>query len=222
MSNRTEIQDLRTSLEVLRKIPGELIETEVPVNPEAELAGVYRYIGAGGTVMRPTQVNGPAMLFHNVDGHLDASVLIGLLASRERVATLLDCRKEDLGKLLCECAKNPIMPVVTDGPASCQEVIHLASDPDFDLFRLIPAPTNTPVDAGPYITMGMCYAPHPDTGLSDVTIHRMCIQSRDELSIFLQPGSRHIGAMAERATELGQPLPISISIGVDPAIEVAS
>ena len=83
MSNRTEIQDLRTSLEVLRKISGELIETEVPVNPEAELAGVYRYIGAGGTVMRPTQVNGPAMLFHNVDGHLDASVLIGLLASRE-------------------------------------------------------------------------------------------------------------------------------------------
>lgn len=68
----------------------------------------------------------------------------------------------------------------------------------------------------------MCYATHPDTGLSDVTIHRMCIQSKDELSIFLQPGSRHIGAMAERATELGQTLPISISIGVDPAIEVTS
>ena len=42
-----------------------------------------------------------------------------------------------------------------------------------------------------------------------VTIHRMCIQSKDELSIFLQPGSRHIGAMAERATELNQPLPIN-------------
>jgi 4-hydroxy-3-polyprenylbenzoate decarboxylase len=68
----------------------------------------------------------------------------------------------------------------------------------------------------------MCYATHPDTGLSDVTIHRMCIQGKDELSIFLQPGSRHIGAMAERATELGQTLPISISIGVDPAIEVTS
>lgn len=70
--------------------------------------------------------------------------------------------------------------------------------------------------------MGMCYATHPDTGLSDVTIHRMCIQSKDELSIFLQPGSRHIGAMAERATELNRPLPISISIGVDPAIEITS
>ena len=55
-----------------------------------------------------------------------------------------------------------------------------------------------------------------------MTIHRMCIQRKDELSIFLMPGARHIGAMAERATELGRPLPISISIGVDPAIEIGS
>lgn len=127
--------DLRSALELLRTMPGQLVETHVEVDPAAELSGVYRYVGAGGTVRRPT---------------------------------------------------------------------------------------NTPVDAGPYITLGMCYATHPDTGLSDVTIHRMCIQGRDQLSIFLQPGSRHIGAMAERATELGQPLPISISIGVDPAIAVTS
>lgn len=42
------------------------------------------------------------------------------------------------------------------------------------------------------------------------------------MSVFLQPGSRHIGSMAERATELGQTLPISVSIGVDPAIEILS
>ena len=53
---------------------------------------------------------------------------------------------------------------------------------------------------------------------SDVTIHRLCIQGKDELSIFFTPGARHIGAMADRAEELGQKLPISISIGVDPAI----
>ncbi|MDD6023593.1 MAG: UbiD family decarboxylase [Oscillospiraceae bacterium] len=217
-----KVHDLRSALELLKTMPGQLVETSVPVDPMSELSGVYRYVGAGGTVPRPTKVDGPAMIFHTVKGHPDASVVIGLLASRTRVAALLGTRKEELGKLLCACAKNPIQPVVTEEKAPCQEVVHLASDPDFDLFRLIPAPTNTPLDAGPYITMGMCYATHPDTGLSDVTIHRMCIQSRDELSIFLQPGSRHIGAMAERATELGQPLPISVSIGVDPAIEIGS
>jgi 4-hydroxy-3-polyprenylbenzoate decarboxylase len=218
----TQVNDLRSALARLKEMDGQLLETDIEVDPAAELSGVYRHVGAGGTVMRPTQIDGPAMLFNNVKGHPDAKVLIGLLASRQRVATLFDCKKEDLGKLLCEAAKNPIQPVVSQEMAPCQEVVHRSSDPDFDLFRLIPAPTNTPVDAGPYITMGMCYATHPDTGLSDVTIHRMCIQSKDELSIFLQPGSRHIGAMAERATELGQTLPISISIGVDPAIEVGS
>lgn len=154
MNNRTDISDLRTALEVLRNTSGQLIETNVEVDPAAELSGVYRYVGVGGTVMRPTTV---------------------------------------------------------DGPAPCQEVVHQAGDAHFDLFKLIPAPTNTPVDAGPYITLGMRYATHPDTGLSDVTIHRMRIRSKDGLSIFLQPGSRHTGAMAERATELGQPLPISLS-----------
>lgn len=222
MNHRTDILSLRDALEVLRGISGQLVETDVEVDPAAELSGVYRYVGAGGTVRRPTKVDGPAMIFHNVKGHENASVAIGVLASRERVATLFGCKKEELGHLVRSCAANPIMPIVKEGPAPCQEVIHLATDSDFDLHKLIPAPTNTPVDAGPYITLGMCYATHPDTGLSDVTIHRMCIQGRDELSIFLQPGSRHIGAMAERATELGQALPISVSIGVDPAIEVLS
>lgn len=214
--------DLRSALELLRTMPGQLVETDVPVDPKAELSGVYRYVGAGGTVKRPTKVDGPAMMFNKVKGHPDARVLIGLLASRRRVGALLGCESAELGKLLCKAAQNPIQPVVVHEPVPCQEVVHRAADPDFDLFKLIPAPTNTPMDAGPYITFGMCYATHPDTGLSDVTIHRMCIQSKDELSIFLQPGSRHIGAMAERAEELGLPLPISISIGVDPAIEIGA
>jgi len=112
------------------------------------------------------------MLFHNVNGHPDASVAIGVMGIRERVARLFGCEKEELGHLVQKCAANPIMPVVTNEPAPAQEVVHLATDPDFDLFKLIPAPTNTPYDAGPYITLGMCYATHPDTGLSDVTLHR--------------------------------------------------
>lgn len=206
------MRDLRSALEFLRKRPGQLVETEVEVDPEAELSGVYRYVGAGGTVMRPTRTNGPAMLFRNLKGFDEASAVIGVLASRERVAALLGCRSADLGRLLYERVARPVEPVLSEAPAECQQVVHLASEPGFDLRRLLPAPTNTPVDAGPYITLGMCYATHPDTGRSDVTIHRLCIQGRDELSIFLQPGSRHIGAMAERAEELGRPLPISVSI----------
>lgn len=161
--------DLREAIELLKKDNNQLIETDILVDPNAELSGVYRHVGAGGTVMRPTKIDGPAMIFNKVKGHENARVIIGLLASRERVAKLLGTKKEDLGKLLCDAALNPIEPVVSREKAPCQEVIHRATDEDFDLFKLIPAPTNTPQDAGPYITMGMCYATHPDTGLSDVT-----------------------------------------------------
>jgi len=219
---RTDILSLRDALKHLEDMPGQLVETDVEVDPCAELAGVYRYVGAGGTVRRPTRIDGPAMLFNRIKGFTDQRVLIGLLASRRRVASLFGCDQYELPKVIYDCVKNPIAPIISSAPAPCQEVIHRADEPGFDLHTLLPAPTNTPVDAGPYLTLGMCYASHPDTGVSDVTIHRMCIQSRDELSIFLQPGSRHIGAMAERATELNQALPISVSIGVDPAIEILS
>lgn len=217
-----KVYDLRSALELLKTIPGQLVETDVLVDPMGELSGVYRHVGAGGTVMRPTK-EGPAMIFNNIKGHEGARVAIGLLASRERVGHLLECDSKRLGFLLKDSVANPVPPVVIPNElAKCQEVIYKATDKDFDIRNLVPAPTNTLEDAGPYITLGMCYASNPETGESDVTIHRMCFQSKDEISIFLQPGARHIGYFRELAEAKGEPLPISISIGVDPAIEIAS
>ena len=217
-----EVIDLRSALELLESIPGQMVHTDVEVDPSAELAGVYRYVGAGGTVARPTKT-GPAMTFENVKGHPGAKVVIGLLASRKRVGYLLNSKPEKLGFMMRDAVKNAIAPVVVDkAKAQCQEVVHLATDEGFDIRKLIPAPTNTPEDAGPYVTLGMCYASDVETGESDVTIHRLCLQSKDEISMFFTPGARHLGAFREKAEALSKPLPISISIGVDPAIEIAS
>lgn len=217
-----EVIDLRSALELLESIPGQMVHTDVEVDPSAELAGVYRYVGAGGTVARPTKT-GPAMTFENVKGHPGAKVVIGLLASRKRVGYLLNSKPEKLCFMMRDAVKNAIAPVVVDkSKAQCQEVVHLATDEGFDIRKLIPAPTNTPEDAGPYVTLGMCYASDVETGESDVTIHRLCLQSKDEISMFFTPGARHLGAFREKGEALGKPLPISISIGVDPAIEIAS
>lgn len=217
-----KVTDFRSAVELLKTLPGQLIETDVEVEPRAQLSGVYRHVGAGGTVMRPTK-EGPMMIFNNVKGHPGARVAIGMLASRSRVAQLLDCDPKRLGFLLNDAVKNPI-PVQNVGAdeALCQEVVYTADDPDFDIRKLIPAPTNTEEDAGPYITMGMCYASDPETGESDVTIHRLCLQSKDEISMYFVPGARHLTVFREKAEKAGKPLPISISIGVDPAIEIAS
>ena len=55
-----KVRDLRSALKRLKQMEGQYIETDVEVDPMAELAGVYRYVGAGGTVKRPTK-EGPAM-----------------------------------------------------------------------------------------------------------------------------------------------------------------
>ncbi len=216
------ITDMRGALELLKTIPGQYVETDVEVDPKAELSGVYRYVGAGGTVMRPTQ-EGPAMVFNNVKGHPDAKVVIGLLASRKRVAYMLGEEPENLGRLLNKAVQNPVKPVVV-GPeeALCQEVVHYADEPGFDIRKLIPAPTNTPEDAGPYVTMGMCYGHDPENGDTDVTIHRLCLQSEDTISMYFVPGARHLTVFREKCEKAGKPMPISISIGVDPAIEIGA
>ena len=123
-----EIIDLRTALSALEEIPGQLVSTDVEVDPAAELAGVYRHVGAGGTVARPTKM-GPAMMFNNIKGHPGAKVVIGILADRKRVATLLNTQSEKLGFLLRDSVKNAIDPVVVGADkAKCQEVVYRAED----------------------------------------------------------------------------------------------
>ena len=215
------VDSLRSAIELLKGIDGQMAYTDTEVDANAEISGVYRHVGAGGTVMRPTKA-GPALLFNNVKGFPDKRVVIGMLATRERVGYLLDCEPRKLGFLLRDAVNNPIQPVVVDGEVPCQEVVKYATDEDFDIRTILPAPKNTEEDAGPYITLGMAYAADPETGVQDVTIHRMCLQGKDEISMYMVPGGRHIGAMFEKAEAMGVNLPISVSIGVDPAIEIAS
>jgi 4-hydroxy-3-polyprenylbenzoate decarboxylase len=214
--------DMRKAIELLKRHPGQYLETNEAVDCNAELAGVYRYVGAGGTVMRPTQ-EGPAMIFNNLKGFPGQKVVIGLLASRKRVGLMLGTPPEKLGFLLKDAVQKAIPQVtVPNDKAVCQEVVYKASDPGFDIRKLIPAPTNTPEDAGPYITMGMCYAEDPENGDKDITIHRLCLQSKDEISMYFVPGARHLDVFRAKAEKAGKPLPISISIGVDPAMEIAA
>ncbi|WP_115720513.1 UbiD family decarboxylase [Gallaecimonas mangrovi] len=217
--------DLRKTLDVLASNPGQFYETSHPVDPNAELAGVYRHIGAGGTVARPTRL-GPAMMFSNVKGYEQApasKVLVGVMASRKRVGLLLDSPANKLTQCMSDAIDNALPPVlVPQAQAPCQEQVFLASDPDFDLRKLLPAPTNTPEDAGPFLCLGLVLGSDPeDSEKTDVTIHRLCVQGKDELSIFFAPG-RHIDAFRQQAEAQGKPLPITVNMGLDPAIYIGA
>lgn len=214
--------DLRRVLSELKDDPKQYHETNVEVDPEAEISGVYRYIGAGGTVKRPTQ-EGPAMMFNTIKGFPDTRVLIGLMASRKRVGKIFHHDYRTLGQFLNESVSNPIWPeTVNDSQAPAHEVVHKATEPGFDMRKLVAAPTNTPEDAGPYITVGVVLGSNMDKSKSDVTIHRMVLEDKDKLGIYIMPGGRHIGAFAEEYEKANQPMPVTISIGLDPAITIGA
>jgi gallate decarboxylase subunit C len=212
------IDDLRSALAFLAGVPGQLVATPTPVDPYLELAGVYRRVGAGTPVAPPTRV-GPALLFEHVKG-FDMKVVAGVLASRSRTALLLGTTPERLAFELLAALERPLAPaVVPAAQAPCQEVVLRAP---FDLRRLIPATTSTAGDAGPFLNMALLRAEDPETGASDVTIHRMCIIGTDTLTVNFTGPFRHIDQFRVKCEELGRPLPVSASIGMDPAIYVAT
>lgn len=211
------ITDLRTALDFLAKRPGQLVSTKVEVDPCLELAGVYRRVGSGTPTAPPTQV-GPAMLFENVRGSR-TKVVAGVLASRERTALLLGTSKERLVFDLLRALERPVAPVVVPAAgAPCQEVV---IRPPLDMRDVIPPLISTEKDAGPYLNMAILRAEDPETGASDVTIHRMCIHGPDSMSVSFTPG-RHIDVFRRKAEALGKPLPVSVNIGLDPAVYVAT
>lgn len=217
VSSAADINDLRSALTLLASRPGQLLRTRQPVDPNGELAGIYRKIGAGTPVLPPTRI-GPAMMFENVKGY-DMRVVVGMLASRERTALLLNSSVERLPFALLDALNHPLAPVtVPRSQAPCQETVHLAP---LDIQKLIPAPTNTLLDAGPYFNMGLLRAEDPETGEADVTIHRLCVQGPDLLTVYFVPG-RHIDQFRMKAERLGRPLPVSINMGLDPAVYLAA
>jgi len=64
-----DILDLRSALEFLAGIPGQLATTRQPVDAHVELAAIYKRFGTG-----------PALLFENVKGYA-IPVVTGILAT---------------------------------------------------------------------------------------------------------------------------------------------
>jgi len=216
-----ELTSLRGALDLIRNDPAQYVETDIEADPYLEIAGAYKKVGSGGTVRRPTKCNGPVMMFNNIKGYPGARVVIGVLGSRKRMGIFTGTPPDQLAFKLSNCVNAPIPPVLVPAEkALCQQVVHRADDPDFDIRKILPVATTCSADPSPCITMGLCRAQDPETGHSDVTMHRMFVQDiRDEISILADPKiNRHIGMMIDKAEKMNVPLPITVNIGLDPAI----
>ncbi|HBZ05665.1 MAG TPA: UbiD family decarboxylase, partial [Massilia sp.] len=105
---------------------------------------------------------------------------------------------------------------VEAGSAPCQQVVHN----DIDLHALLPIPTHSEHDNGPYITAGLVIARNPVTGVQNVSINRIQVHGKDRMAILMLP--RHLLAFYKAAEAQDQPLDVAVVIGADPLTLLAS
>src|SRR5437870_3525035 len=198
-------EDLRSFLRSLEE-KGDLVRITRAVSPRYEIAAGIR---------KTSDINGPAPWFENVTGH-SMPVIGGLYASRRRAVRAFEATEAEIHDKFMRGLRGPVAPrFVADGP--CKEVILKGKDADFSR---LPICTHNLKDAGPYITMGLGFARHPQYG-NNVSISRIQIFDGQTAGVrSLRP--QHLGIYFDEAEKRGEALQLAITIGNDPYVTFCS
>ena len=220
-------KDLRDFIDSLEK-RGELKRITAPVDPKLEMTEISdRVLRAGG----------PALLFENPKG-FSTPVLTNLFGTEQRVALGMGQESteklREIGELLAYLRqpdppkglkdawdKAPIFKQVLNmGPktinnAPCQ--FHVKQCDDIDLYQL-PIQTCWPGDAGPLITWPLVITKGPDKERQNLGIYRMQLIGKNKLIVrWLAHRGGALDFRDFKQKFPGQPYPISVALGADPA-----
>ena len=193
--------DIKKCIDYLEKT-GNLVRVKSEVDPKFELAGIAKnYEGK------------KCILFEKVKGSA-FPVFMGLLWNREIVGNLFNVPKEKvpfvLGAAIGAWRKDKSAlssRILEKGPAN--EVI---LKENFNLYDL-PAPVHALKDGGPYFDSSVVIVNDPETGVPNISIHRIMITGKDRLSFLIDPG-RHMGAYLDIMEKRGKPLEVTINNGI--------
>ncbi|NEO74845.1 MAG: UbiD family decarboxylase [Moorea sp. SIO2B7] len=223
-------RDLRGFIQELEQ-KGQLRRIKALVDPDLEIAEISN---------RMLQAGGPGLLFENVKGS-SFPVAINLMGTEERVCWAMNRSTpedlETLGKKLgmLQQPKPPkkisqavefgkiLFDVVKAKPGRdffppCHQVVVQENDLDLNTLPLI---RPYPGDAGKIITLGLVITKDCETGIPNVGVYRLQLQSKTTMTVHwlsVRGGARHL----RKAVERGQKLEIAIALGVDPLIILAA
>ncbi|MEY3869478.1 MAG: hypothetical protein RLZZ338_3369 [Cyanobacteriota bacterium] len=223
-------RDLRGFLKLL-EARGQLRRIKTLVDSDLEISEISN---------RMLQRGGPGLLFENVKGS-DYPVAINLLGTEERVCWAMNMDKpielEELGKKLSmlQQPKPPkklsqavefgkvLFDVVKAKPGrdffpACQQIVIEGDDLDLTKIPMIRPYCG---DAGKIITFGLVITKDCETGIPNVGVYRLQLQSKNTMTVHwlsVRGGARHL----RKAAQQGKKLEIAIAIGVDPLIIMAA
>ncbi|MGD1851767.1 MAG: UbiD family decarboxylase [Cyanophyceae cyanobacterium] len=223
-------RDLRGFLKELES-RGQLRRITAEVDPDLEIAEI---------ASRMLQCGGPALLFERVKG-CSTPVAVNLMGTFERACWAMNMKGPDeleaLGQKLAKLQqpKPPknvaqavdfgkiLFDVVRAKPdldlfPPCHQVV--LKDDEFDLTQ-IPMIRPYSGDAGRIITLGLVITKDCETGIPNVGVYRLQLQSKNTMTVHwlsVRGGARHLRKAAER----GKKLEVAIALGVDPLVLMAA
>ncbi len=202
------MRDLRSYMDQIAQLPGNLLTTDVPVDPKLDLTRIIYAL--------EKQNKRPAVLFKKVKGS-DLPVLTNLFGKREHLALALDTTGEKLNQVYREREKRLIPPVVVaSGPI--QERVMTGGEVDL---TQLPIVHHNSGDAGPYITAGVTTVRDPDTHIRNAGMYRFMLRNKNQLSVHLAEAS-HVYYIYRKYCEKKQNMPIAVTIGAHPAFYLGS
>lgn len=220
-------KDLREFLDHLESL-GQLKRITHPIDPVYEMTEISD---------RTLRAGGPALLFENPIGY-DIPVLTNLFGTPERVAIGMgraDVKElREVGKLLAYLKepeppkgfrdaldKLPVFKQVLNMPtkrlrkAPCQAIVWQGDEVDLDR---IPVMSCWPGDVAPLLTWGLTITKGPNKPRQNIGIYRQ--QKIAKNKIIMRWLAHRGGALDLRDwmdTYPGEPFPVSIAFGADPA-----
>jgi 2,5-furandicarboxylate decarboxylase 1 len=198
--------DLRSFIEEAADAGEPVIRIERQVNPVHELSAVVKAFERQGN---------PILVFESVEGS-ELPVVDGVFGSRKRIALALGVDVRSLTESYIERLALPLEPELV-AQARSQEVLNTDS---VDLGAL-PICVHAPLDAGRYITSGVCLARDPGSGAVNSGIYRIMVKGKDRVTLSVDSGD-DLARILTGARERGESVDVAIVVGGHPAIAVAS
>jgi len=200
------LTDLQSYIEYLEDAK-QLVRIKSAVDPDRELAGIAKKFEGG-----------KAVLFENVKD-CEYPVFVGLYWNRATIAEMFGTSSERLPFVLSDeiaaWRKSPVEPVIVDaGPAN--EVIE--ENPDLST---LPIPRHAEGDGGPYLTSSVVITKDPDTGIRNLSIHRMMVTGERRFTLLLEEFG-HVMDYFKRAEARGEALEMTVNNGADLGAHMAA
>ena len=197
------VENFRAWIETWEK-KGWLLPIRKSVDARYVLGGITKKLGKE-----------KAVLFERVSEYT-IPLVTNLIFSREALASSLGMEEKDFTPRLRKAMEKPRLCEVVEKAPFKENVLTHHLNP----LKLFPIPTYHEKDAGPYITGGILVAKDPETGIRNVSIHRIRVFEDGVMGLLILP--RHLDQCLRKAMKLNRPLEVAVAIGVDPFTLLAS